>query len=419
MKIHNMKIVLGPWMQKIFFIVFFLLAPVIAEAAGCCQVNGSTGPISAIMTEDEITCDQKNTENSVAVFMPDKVADQEGINCVEKKVDTGSSLPKISNPLAAPNLSVSIPGFTSFGKTTCTNSECISPWLANYIDGLYRYGTGAIAILAIITMMIAGVIWLTAGGKEERVADAKQWIGGSLMGLLIALSSYMILRVINPALTTLSPIKIAYIGKIDLDQILPPEDLTPQYTSPSLPSTNLGTGLGKYKLPVLYQGRFSSQLKSMGSAGCGPTSLTMVLNYYGDNKSAVDVAKECQTAGYWGSNGWTQGMPGFKKMLEKSNLQTKSVGPGSSIEDALALLQYGPVIASMTSANGCKCVYPRGNAHYVVLTGYENGIVYANDPNEANHSRNWGGQIIDTAKLELTTIKKCCKINAGAITAYK
>lgn len=373
-----------------------------------------------MMTEDEITCNQKNTENSVAAFMPDKVPDQKGIQCIDKTTtETGSSLPKISNPLSAPNLSVSIPGFTRFQKTTCTDSECLSPWIANYIDALYRYGTGAIAILAVMTMMIAGVIWITAGGKEERIADAKQWIGGSLMGLLIALSSYMILNVINPALTTLSPIKITYINKIDLDQIIPPEDLTPQYTSPSLPSVNLGTGLGKYKLPILYQGRFSSQLKNMGPAGCGPTSLTMVLNYYGNNVSAVDVAKECQKNGYWSGNGWTGGMPNFKKMLEKSNLQTKSVGPSSSIEDALALLQYGPVIASMTSANGCKCVYPRGNAHYVVFTGYENGIVYANDPNEANHSRNWGGKIIDTAKLDLATIKKCCKINAGAITAYK
>ncbi len=216
MKIHNMKIIVYAWIRRIVFILLFILSPIMVEAAGCCQVNGSSGPISAIMTEDDITCDQKNTESSVAVFMPDKVVDKTGINCIDKTTETNSSLPIISNPFDAPNLSVSIPGFTSFGKTTCTNSECISPWLASYIDGLYRYGTGAIAILAIITMMIAGVIWITAGGKEERIADAKQWIGGSLMGLLIALSSFMILNIINPALTVLSPIKIAYIGAFDL-----------------------------------------------------------------------------------------------------------------------------------------------------------------------------------------------------------
>ncbi len=221
MKPANMKTKLRLFIQTSALMILFLLLPIIADAAGCCQVNGSTGPISAMMTEDEITCNQKNTENSVAAFMADKVPDQEGIQCIIKTTtETDSSLPKISNPLSAPNLSVSIPGFTSFGKTTCNDSECLSPWLANYIDGLYRYGTGVIAILAIIVMMIAGVIWITAGGKEERVADAKKWIGGSLMGLLIALSSYMILRVINPALTTLSPIKIAYISRFD---ILPQE----------------------------------------------------------------------------------------------------------------------------------------------------------------------------------------------------
>lgn len=151
--------------------------------------------------------------------------------------DVGSSLPEISNPLDAPNLSVSIPGLTSFGKTTCTDTDCINPWLSNYINALYRYGTGVIVILAVIVMMIAGVIWITAGGKEERVADAKQWIAGSLMGLLIAFSSYIILNIINPALTVLSPVQLSYVAKIDVPEI----DLSKSAEENGITQTQLNT----------------------------------------------------------------------------------------------------------------------------------------------------------------------------------
>ena len=137
-----------------------------------------------------------------------------------------SSLPIITNPLAAPNLSVQIPGLTSFGQVTCDSTSCTIPWLSNYINGLYRYGIGAVVILAVITMIIAGVVWITAGGKEERISDAKQWVAGSLMGLLVAFSSYIILDIINPALIVLSPLKITYVPKIDLD-------ITPMQETPT------------------------------------------------------------------------------------------------------------------------------------------------------------------------------------------
>lgn len=329
----------------------------------------------------------------------------------QSETDLGASTPKLSEPLNIPNLSISIPGLV-LRESTCTETECTTPWLADYISGLYKYGITVIIILAVITIMIGGVIWITSGGNDERIGDAKKWIGGSLIGVLIGCTSYLILNFVNPALTELSPLKVAYLPKVDLSQIIPPQEIQP--TSPTAPR---GTGTGKYQVPILYQYDYGSQI---ASTGCGPTSMTMVLNFYGVTKNVTEIAAESSQSGHYSySSGWQTGMAGFKSIIEKYNLKTKSFGGGSSIEDALSLLEHGPVIVSMTSTNGCKCVYPRGNAHYVVFTGYENGVIYTNDPNPNNHSRQWEGQTIDTAKLDIAMVKKCCSINAGSITAYK
>lgn len=136
--------------------------------------------------------------------------------------DLGASTPKISNSLANPTLNVRIPGL-NLRPATCTENagktECVTLWLADYIQALYQYGIGIIGIIAVITLMIGGIIWLTAGGNEQRVGDAKKWISGSLIGVLIAFSSYMILNFVNPALTALSPLKISYINNIELPDI--------------------------------------------------------------------------------------------------------------------------------------------------------------------------------------------------------
>ncbi|QQS60166.1 N-acetylmuramoyl-L-alanine amidase [Candidatus Falkowbacteria bacterium] len=132
--------------------------------------------------------------------------------------DLGASTPKISPPIDFPKLSVKLPGL-NFDKAICTSTECSNNWLAEYIQALYQYGISVIAILAVITLMIAGVIWLTAAGNQQRVSEAKKWIGGSLMGVLIALTSYVVLNMVNPALTELSPIKIKYIAYGELPEM--------------------------------------------------------------------------------------------------------------------------------------------------------------------------------------------------------
>ena len=87
--------------------------------------------------------------------------------------------------------------------------------IAQYIKGFYKFAMALAGILATLVIMIGGVIWLTAGGNTNRVESAKSWITGALTGLIIALSSYVLLYTINPSLVEFQTIQL---GKPSLSE---------------------------------------------------------------------------------------------------------------------------------------------------------------------------------------------------------
>ncbi|MFC1678190.1 pilin [Patescibacteria group bacterium] len=80
--------------------------------------------------------------------------------------------------------------------------------LGKYIAAVYKWGTGFVGILAAVVLMFGGVSWIMAMGNAERIGNAKAWIGAALTGLVLAMSSYMILQIINPELVKIHPINV-------------------------------------------------------------------------------------------------------------------------------------------------------------------------------------------------------------------
>ncbi len=71
--------------------------------------------------------------------------------------------------------------------------------LATYFSQMYQLGVGVATALAVLMVIWGGVEYITTdaiGGKEE----GKQKIQNAILGLLLALGSYLILQTINPAL---------------------------------------------------------------------------------------------------------------------------------------------------------------------------------------------------------------------------
>ncbi len=136
--------------------------------------------------------------------------------CVPAYAATGD-MPQIQNPFDSPKLQISLSTLGAFSAVqNCKDDDskkCVY-WIGEYIAALFKYAIGAVGILAAVVLMVGGIIWLTSGGNQTRVGEAKSWIGASLTGLIIALSSYLILYQINPELTKIKPIKVAIPEKI-------------------------------------------------------------------------------------------------------------------------------------------------------------------------------------------------------------
>ncbi len=75
--------------------------------------------------------------------------------------------------------------------------------VGQYILTVYNYALVAAGILAVVMIIIAGAQWTASGGSSEIIGSAKKRIVGSVVGLLIAYLSYVILNTINPALVNL------------------------------------------------------------------------------------------------------------------------------------------------------------------------------------------------------------------------
>ncbi len=111
--------------------------------------------------------------------------------------------------LLTPRLSVEIPGLT-FTKGIIDGETLRINYLADYIAAMYKWMLGAAVILAIIMIMIGGLQWtmsggsiLGTGGKANSSSAAKTRISNAVTGLVLLLSTYMILNIVNPNLVKL------------------------------------------------------------------------------------------------------------------------------------------------------------------------------------------------------------------------
>lgn len=94
-----------------------------------------------------------------------------------------------------------------FGGITCMDwskdnkdPACIGSNIGEYLNLIFRIGIGLCAVLAVIMLIVNGIMYM----GEESVfgkTEAKKRLLNSVIGLLLALGSWVILNTINPALT--------------------------------------------------------------------------------------------------------------------------------------------------------------------------------------------------------------------------
>jgi hypothetical protein len=118
---------------------------------------------------------------------------------------TAVSLFFLPTPVQAANNSIQleVPIPTLHGGSATFNFTGDTGPIADYIKAIYTFAVGAVGIVAAVVLMIGGVTWITAGGNASSVGEAKSMIGAALTGMVLVLTSYLILGQVNPALINL------------------------------------------------------------------------------------------------------------------------------------------------------------------------------------------------------------------------
>ena len=136
------------------------------------------------------------------------------------QVDT---IDEIKEQLRRPQPRIKIPGvkFTPIDEieveeTGSGNLYINIPFLGEYIAAVYRYLIVAITVLSVVTIIIGGIRWMVPAGQEN-IKHAQKEIMGAIIGLLIALGSYVLLYAINPNLVEFKSLRILYISSNEFD----------------------------------------------------------------------------------------------------------------------------------------------------------------------------------------------------------
>ena len=87
--------------------------------------------------------------------------------------------------------------------------------IGEYIREIYKYAIGIVGIVAAAVIMWSGFSWIMAGGNPQKITEARSWLTGSLGGLVLAMTSFLVLNTINPALIDIKKIDPITIGKYD------------------------------------------------------------------------------------------------------------------------------------------------------------------------------------------------------------
>lgn len=71
---------------------------------------------------------------------------------------------------------------------------------AYHILALYNFAVAISGILAFAIIVVAGFIWVTSAGKPDRISKAKEMVFNAILGLLLLIGSWVVLKTIDPDL---------------------------------------------------------------------------------------------------------------------------------------------------------------------------------------------------------------------------
>ncbi len=159
--------------------------------------------------------------------------------------------------------------------------------LPGYVSAIYKISLVVVTLSAVLMLSIGGFMYLTSAGNVASISTAKGIITDSLIGLIIALSAWLILYIINPDLV-----------KISLGNLPPAQTTTaPPATAPGSIGTLPSGSDSELAEEILNTGNIG--LNSTGSCSSPSGQVTPQKNIadIAHGKQAAKCSANCQTKG--------------------------------------------------------------------------------------------------------------------------
>lgn len=115
--------------------------------------------------------------------------------------------------IAAPVIALTAPA-AAFAQTLVPSELTKTPNLINVIQAIIRFVLIFAFVVAFVMLLIGGIRWIMAGGDEKAVEKARNTITAALIGLVIILVAYAIIRVVETffGLTILGTVTVPTIA---------------------------------------------------------------------------------------------------------------------------------------------------------------------------------------------------------------
>ncbi len=171
------------------------------ECQTSCKAKGQTVAAFACTAN-------QHPSRSVSCFTQEQCAEQSGI------LDSQYQPPEcpsgyhycFPDPKNTPKISLAI----SIGGLTSTND------LGEYVAKAYQWLIGSATVIAIVFLMVAGLRWALGSGSSEQIGKATTQIRNAVLGLVLLLSSYLILYTVNPQLLRMTVPRFPLIKTVSL-----------------------------------------------------------------------------------------------------------------------------------------------------------------------------------------------------------
>lgn len=297
--------------------------------------------------------------------------------------------------------------------------------ICEYWKKVFDFSVGAAGILTVLALMFGGLYYLVSGGDKEKIGKAKEIMSGGIAGFVLILLGWTIFNVVAPQLNQCK-IEVEYLELKDIPLSEEEVEKVSENLCAGIPEEELfltqeecektggenktkcegycakgkleidekkseeerwcckkerEVGPGCIQNPVSYKqgggapwsgkiyGNCSKDKKnSMANAGCGPTTIAMVLSTFGIPKTPDEIADEIVEKG-WRKCGKGTSSQAIYGILQNYGLNVRAV----DIEGAKRALLAGEAVIGL--ARGPK-IKPgttgafTDNGHYIFLTCY-------------------------------------------------